>query len=98
VYPPLMLELASVLTHLSAALSACNRLACNTQTQPTAGAMILFPPWCRHSVPPSDCSLLPGGEGGAAALGGGGARTAFSFNLHGGGWGASKRVAERWAL
>lgn len=57
------------------------------QWQPRRGDLVLFPPWAKHAVPPSSCSIGITGEGAV--------RTAFSFNLLGGGWEASAGAAQR---
>eukprot|EP01043_Picozoa_sp_COSAG02_P036167 COSAG02_NODE_2634_length_8374_cov_12.795166_2_plen_318_part_00 len=57
------------------------------QWQPRRGDLVLFPPWAKHAVPPSSCSIGPTGDGAV--------RTAFSFNLLGGGWEASANAAQR---
>jgi hypothetical protein len=57
------------------------------QWQPREGDLVLFPPWIEHGVPASSCSIGAAGDGPV--------RTAFSFNLLGGGWEESRRSAQR---
>lgn len=60
------------------------------RVQPRPGLMVLFPPWCKHSVPPASAE--------EAADEAGSMRVAFSFNLVDGDWTDSNAVSPSFDL